>query len=184
MQRFLGFNNEQILLEALKRGDELAVEYWFKHYRQKLMVTAAAKLPSRFFAEEIVQETFINTLRSLNLFKGKSSLLTFMQSVMRHEIADFYRKRYAKKFIHTIPLSDFLLDQPRKDAHETAAMVKLVLKKMTARSKELLMKKYVDNRRVKELAAELGRTEKAIESDLFRARREFRLLWQELEVAR
>ena len=180
MKRFVGFSNEKILLAALKAADDLAVEYWFKNYRPKLLRIARQRLPDENISQEIVQETFINCLRSLVLFKGESSLLTWMQSVMRHEIADFYRKRYAKKFIRTIPLSEFLLDHEYKDAHETAAAVKQVLKRMAASSRELLMKKYVDQQRVKELAVELGKSEKAVESELFRARKEFRLLWSEL----
>jgi len=179
MQRFVGFNHEPVLINALKNGDELAVEYWFKKYRAPLMKLALLKLPTRQLAEEAVQETFVNCLRSLNLFKGESTLLTFMHSVLRHEIADYYRKTYAKKFIRTIPLSEFLLDHECKDAHETAELVGVVLKKMAAKSRELLMKKYVDNCRTKELAMELGQSEKAVESALFRARREFRLLWVE-----
>jgi RNA polymerase sigma-70 factor, ECF subfamily len=181
MKRFLGFTDERVLVEAIKNGHELAIEYWFKNYYKKLLNLALQKLPSHLVAEEIVQETFINCLRSINLFKGQSSLLTYMQSILRHEINDFYRKRYAKKFIQTIPLSEFLLEHEYKDAHETAQMVKLVLKKMADRSRELLMRKYVDQKRVKELAQELGRSEKAIESELFRARKEFRLLWLNID---
>ncbi len=181
MQRFLGFSNEQVLVEAIKNGHESAIEYWFKNYHQQLLKLAMQKLPNRSVAEEIVQETFINCLRNITVFKGDSSLLTYMQSILRHEINDFYRKRYAKKFIKTIPLSELLLDHEYKDAHETATLVKQVLKKMGSQSQELLMKKYVDKKRVKELAQELGRSEKAIESDLFRARKEFRLLWANLE---
>ena len=73
------------------------------------------------------------------------------------------------------------MDHEYKDAHETAILVKQVLKKMGSQSQELLMKKYVDKKRVKELAQEFGRSEKAIESELFRARKEFRLLWANLE---
>jgi len=181
MKRFVGFTNEQILVEAIKNGHELAIEYWFKNYYQKLYKLALQKLPSPSIAEEITQETFINCLRSITLFKGDSSLLTYMQSILRHEINDFYRKRYAKKFIQIIPLSEFLLDHEYKDAHETAEMVKLVLKKMTNQSRELLIKKYVDEKKIKELAEEWGRTEKAIESELFRARKEFRLLWADID---
>ncbi len=181
MKRFVGFTNEQILVEAIKNGHELAIEYWFKNYYQKLYKLALQKLPSPSIAEEITQETFINCLRSITLFKGDSSLLTYMQSILRHEINDFYRKRYAKKFIQIIPLSEFLLDHEYKDAHETAEMVKLVLKKMTSQSRELLIKKYVDEKKIKELAKEWGRTEKAIESELFRARKEFRLLWADID---
>jgi RNA polymerase sigma-70 factor (ECF subfamily) len=177
MKRFIGFTDERVLVEAIKNGHELAIEYWFKHYYKKLLTLALQKLPNSAVAEEIVQETFVNCLRAINLFKGNSSLLTYMQSILRHEINDFYRKRYAKKFIKTIPLSEVFLEHEFKDAHETAVMVKLVLKKMARRSRELLMQKYVDKKRVKDLARELGRTEKAIESELFRARKEFRLLW-------
>jgi DNA-directed RNA polymerase specialized sigma24 family protein len=105
-----------------------------------------------------------------------------MQSVLRHEIADYYRKRYAKKFIQTIPLSDFLLEQNYRDAASSAELVSLVLKRMVQKNRELLLKKYVDCKRVKEIALEMGNTVKAVESDLFRAREEFKSLWLELDL--
>ena len=180
-KRFVGFENESVLVEALKNANNLAVEYWFKKYRPKLKKIALCKAPNKEIAEELVQETFINCLKSLNLFKEKSSLETWMQTVMRHEIADFYRKRYAKKFIKTLPLTEFLLDKNFKNAEETADAVKRVLKKMASKNKNLLLEKYVDQKKVKEIASETGRSEKAIESDLFRARAEFKTLWLELE---
>jgi len=181
LNRFVGFDNETILVEALKKGDALAVEYWFKKYRAKLRQIAFLKVSSAQVANEIVQETFISCLQTLNLFQGKSSLLTWMQSVMRHEIADYYRKRYAKKFIQTIPLSDIFLEQNYKDAASSAEAVSVVLKQMLQKNRELLLKKYVDCKKVKEIALELGNSVKAVESDLFRARQEFKTLWLELE---
>ncbi len=182
LTRFVGFDNEKVLIEALKTGNELAVEYWFKKYRLKLKKIALGKISNPQQASEIVQETFINCLQTLNLFKGNSSLLTWMQSVLRHEIADYYRKRYAKKFIQTIPLSDFLLEQNYRDAASSAELVSLVLKRMVQKNRELLLKKYVDCKRVKEIALEMGNTVKAVESDLFRAREEFKTLWLELDL--
>ena len=182
-KRFVGFENEFVLIEALKNADSFAVEYWFKKYRPKLKKIALSKSPNKEIAEEIVQETFINCLKSLNLFKGKCSLETWMQTVMRHEISDFYRKRYAKKFIKTLPLTDFLLDKNFKNAEETADAVKRVLKEMASKNKDLLLEKYVDQKRIKEMAKESGRSEKAIESDLFRARAEFKALWLKFEGA-
>lgn len=182
LKRFVGFDNEQILVEALKSGNELAVEYWFNKYRLKLKKLALSKVPNSQVATEMVQETFVNCLQTLNLFKGNSSLLTWMQSVMRHEIADYYRKRYAKKFIQTIPLSDFLLEQNYKDAASSAESVSLVLKRMVKKNRELLLKKYVDCKKVKEIAIEMGNSTKAVESDLFRAREEFKALWLKLDL--
>ena len=182
LSRFVGFDNESILVEALKSGNGLAVEYWFKKYRSKLKKIANSKIDNSAVASEIVQETFISCLQTLNLFKGESSLLTWMQSVMRHEIADFYRKKYAKKFIKTIPLSDLLLEQNYKNAEDSAELVSVVLKKMLKKNRELLLKKYVDCKRVKDIAFETGVSSKSVESDLFRARQEFRTLWLKLEA--
>lgn len=179
--RFVGFENELILIEALKNGDDLAVEYWFKKYRPVLNKAVLSKVSDSSVVMEIVQETFINCLQTLNLFKGRSSLLTWMQSIMRHEIADYYRKRYAKKFIQTIPLSDFLLEQNYKDAASSAELVTVVLKRMVKKNRELLLRKYVDCKRVKDIALEMGDSVKAVESDLFRARQEFKSLWLELD---
>jgi RNA polymerase sigma-70 factor (ECF subfamily) len=180
-QKFAGFENEFILVESLKRGKAVAVEFWYKKYFQRLKRVALMKLPSEMVAQEIVQDTFIHCLQSLNLFQNTSSLLTWMQAVLRHEIADFYRKRYAKKFIQTLPLTDMLLDKNHGDAEETAEKVKMVLKQMLGGNKELLMSKYVDRKAVKEIALERGKTAKAVESELFRARQEFRRLWEALE---
>ncbi len=181
LTRFVGFNQEEVLIEALKNGNELAVEYWFKKYRPQLRKIALSKVPNQSVAAEIVQETFISCLQTLNLFKGKSSLLTWMQSVMRHEVADYYRKQYAKKFIQTIPLSDFLFEQNYKDAASSAELVTLVLKRMVKKNRELLLKKYVDCQKVKDIALEMNVTIKSVESDLFRARKEFKALWLKLE---
>lgn len=179
--RFSGFENEQVLIAGLRRADSLAVEFWYKQYFSRLYQYARSKVATEVVAQEIVQDTFINCLQSLNIFQENSSLLTWMFSILRHEIADFYRKRYAKKFIQTIPLSEFLLEKDYVDAEETAAKVKAVLRQMLDDNKELLLKKYVDKKAVKEIAVEKGRSEKAIESELFRARKTFRKLWQELE---
>jgi len=43
--------------------------------------------------------------------------------------------------------------------------------------RELLLLKYIDKMRVKEISILLDRTVKSIESDLFRAREEFRVIY-------
>jgi DNA-directed RNA polymerase specialized sigma24 family protein len=48
---------------------------------------------------------------------------------------------------------------------------------MKKKYSDLLRDKYIEGKKVAVIAAEKGRTVKAIESDLFRAREEFRVLW-------
>lgn len=173
---------EQQLVELLKLGDEAAVDYWFDQYKSKVFAFIATKIDSTFDTEELTQQTFLQCLKSLPLYRGEASLSTWMISVARHEVADYYRKKYAKKALQTLPLSQWLLSEPIKDAQEISARVLGVLEKMSESSKELLLKKYVDDMKVSEIATELQTTAKAIESQLFRARNEFRLLMLQEDV--
>ena len=171
------FKSEKDLIEALRKGNEQATKYWFKHFYKRLFAIAIRKVRSEEDAKEITQETFINCLRNLHLFRDKAKLSTWMTSILYHEIADYYRKLYAKKAIKILPLGDFLLSLPISDSHEISAKVRLILSKMIKEKRELLLLKYVDNKKVKEIAKKMNRSVKSIESDLFRARIEFRKLY-------
>jgi len=170
---------EAQLVELLKLGDEAAVDHWYERYEPALKQFMLSKVPAVFDAEELTQQTFLQCLKSLSLFRGTASLQTWMLSVARHEVADFYRKLYAKKALQTLPLTQWFLSEPIPDSQEVSQKVLSVLAEMSAASKELLLKKYVDGQKVAEIAAELETTVKSVESQLFRARNEFKLLYEE-----
>lgn len=177
MSRFI----DQSFIKLLKNGDAVTVRLWFKEFYPILFKTTLTKINKKEDAEEIVQDTFINCLKNLHLFKAKSSLKTWMISILYHEIADYYRKKYAKKAIKTIPLGDFLLSHKFLDSHDISYQVKLVLAKMLKNKVELLYLKYVDKLKVKQIADIFGKSVKSIESELFRARQEFKFFYNSLE---
>jgi RNA polymerase sigma-70 factor (ECF subfamily) len=169
--------DEKELIFQLKKGEEQAVKTWFNTYSSRLLNIIQTKVSNKKDAEEIVQQTFLNCLKHLPLFLGNSSIWTWMNSISRHEVADYFRKKYAKKTIQTIPLSDLLPLNQISDSDEVSQKVKEVLARMKTYYKELLMLKYADGKKVIEIAKELSKSEKSIESDLFRARKEFKELW-------
>lgn len=176
--------HEVELVKQLKMGEPKAVKLWFNTYYPRLFSLVQKKVSLYQDAEEITQQTFLNSLKQLPLFMGKSELFTWMVSIAKHEIADYFRKKYAKKAIRTIPLSELFLSDTVDDSSEVAQKVAAVLKELSKRSHtlqhdycELLLLKYADGKKVKEIARQLGRSVKSIESDLFRARNEFKELW-------
>lgn len=176
------FDDEQELLERLRAGDEQVVSQWYKAYHDRLYQVVVNRVSNHQDAEEVVGQIFMNCLRHLNLFRGEASIWTWMWSIARHEIADYHRKRYAKKALRTIPLTEFLLKEAQEtwgveDAHQLSVRVKDVLKRLTGYQQELLLLKYVDRKTVKKIASDFGKTVKAIESELFRARNRFRECW-------
>ncbi len=168
--------DEHTLVEQIKRGDNAAVRGWFADYYREIRRFIAQKLSTDPDIEELTQETFIQCLKNIQLFNGDASLLTWMKSVARHEIADYYRKKYAKRAIQTLALSH-LIAETVSDAHDVSEKVKNTLNTMRIDYQELLLLKYVDGKTVKAIAAELDKTVKAVEADLFRARQDFKELY-------
>jgi RNA polymerase sigma-70 factor (ECF subfamily) len=165
------------LLTRLRGGDAQAVQMWYQKYYTKLFHWISTKIGNANDAEELTQDTFLSCLKHLPLFRGESGIWTWVARIAQHEVADYYRKRYAKKFMHLFPLSDLLEKEELHDAHEISQKVKHVLSDMTHENREVLLMKYVDRKKVRQIAAELGKTVKSVESILFRARLEFRELY-------
>lgn len=165
---------DQQILALLRLGDPEAVAYWLQNYEQRMLRFVATKVSVKQDAQELVQDIFMSCLRHLPLYRGEATIWTWMVSVARHEIADYYRKKYAKKALQLLPLSEFLLSVKVGDAHDVAEQVGVVLSRMSTRSRELLLEKYVDGKAVATIAREQDKTEKAIEAQLYRARNEFR----------
>lgn len=165
------------LLTRLKAGDSTAVREWYIEYFPRLLHLLSTRISLEKDAEEVAHDTFLSCLKHLPLFRGESSIWTWMVRIAHHEVADYYRKHYAKKFIHALPLSEFLGIDSVADAHEVSQLVKEILLKMTQESREILQMKYIDKKQVKDIAKEMGKTVKSVESILFRARTEFREMY-------
>jgi len=174
MQRF---DSDTQLLIDLKHGQPEAVKVWFKKYSRPLHQLLVQKITNTQDLEELVQDTFISCLKHLPLFRGESSIWTWMCRVSQHEVADYYRRKYAKRVIKTLPVTEVGELMTIESSYEISQKVKAVLQKMSHSSRELLQRKYIDKQKMKVLAVDLDRSVKAVESALFRARAEFRQLY-------
>ena len=171
-------NQDQQLVASIIDGDKRAIREWYQSHSAYLTMVAGQRISNYKDVEEVVQQTFINCLKNIQCFKGRSKLRTWMLSILHHEIADYYRKKYAKKALNTVPLIDELTIKQVKGSQETAQIVKSVLSKMAKKRQELLKLKYIDKKRVKDIAKSLGASVKAIESEIYRARMEFKELYK------
>lgn len=174
--------SDSALVTDLKLGIAEAVTIWYKEYHPVLFKFVQTKITPLHDCEEVVRDTFVSCLRQLPLFKGNSSLKTWMIQICKHEVADYYRRHYAKKFIKAIPLSPYILAETH-NIHESSQYVVDILKHMKNEYKELLMLKYVDKISVKDIATQMHRSMKSVESDLFRARKEFKSLYDTMNLS-
>lgn len=167
------------LIERLKRGDKSAIREWYLIYSVKLRNFFIPKVRTSHDVDELIHDTFLSCLKSLPLFRGEAGFYGWMLSIARHELADYYRKLYAKRVISALPLGEKLLAA----ANETSAhheRVVEVLSKLPVSVSELLALKYVDNLSVEHIALELALSPHAVQGRLYRARNVFKKLFKEL----
>jgi RNA polymerase sigma-70 factor (ECF subfamily) len=77
-----GAEDEGRLIEALRRGDEDAFMALVERYHRRLVRLAQAYVPSRAVAEEVAQETWLGVLKGIGQFEGRSSLKTWIYSIL------------------------------------------------------------------------------------------------------
>jgi RNA polymerase sigma-70 factor (TIGR02943 family) len=65
---------------------------WITDYSDELYGYAMSKTSKPDLAEDLVQETFLAALKSLGNFKGLSSERTWLFTILKFKIADYYRK--------------------------------------------------------------------------------------------
>lgn len=171
---------EKKLVDLVLEGDTKAVRKLYHLVEKRLRVFFAEKTQSNEDAEELLQDTFLHFLDALPLFRFQSRLMTFVTGIARHELMDYWRKKYAKRMIRTVgcleemanSISDRLVVSEAMNAALDSAYGQL--KPIQAR---LLRWKYEENLSVKEIAEMLGWSIKAVEAQLYRSRKAFQKVY-------
>jgi RNA polymerase sigma-70 factor, ECF subfamily len=107
--------DDRRLVAALRAGDETAFAELVDSYGPALLRLALAHVPSRAVAEEVVQETWLAVLRGIDRFEGRSSLRTWITSILLNTA----RKR-GERERRTLPIS--FLRRRREDGRSEPAV--------------------------------------------------------------
>jgi RNA polymerase sigma-70 factor (ECF subfamily) len=150
--------------------------YEFAHYRIG---------GDRAAVEDVVQETFLVALESLRTFDGRSTLHTWLCGIAKNKIRSARRKRRPMALedaldeasgdidailarVSSEPLPEWVIEK-----RETKDLVGATLSSLPPEYRRALVEKYVEGRSVAEIALQGGKSEKATESTLTRARLAF-----------
>lgn len=178
---------ERELVSDLLQGSEEALREFYKTYSPRLSAFIRIKVSSSEDAEEILQDTLLSALDSLALFSERASFFSWLCSIARHEIADYYRKQKIKSIVFSrLPfIEGFVSRALEPDAammrREYERRVKQTLELILPHYREILELKYMDGLSVREIAGKLGMSFKACESALTRARRAFEVAYEEIQ---
>src|SRR5215212_269744 len=77
--------SEAALLDSLRAGDEAAFEGLVARHYATMLAAATTYVKRRATAEEVVQETWLGVIQGLDRFEGRSSLKTWILSILVHK---------------------------------------------------------------------------------------------------
>ena len=178
--------SDQALVAKILNGDEAAFRLFFKAYFPRLFRFALYRLNGDAdLAEDVAQTTLTKALDNLSGYRGEAALLSWMCTICRNEISAVVKR---ESRIPTLLVDDdvsvraaleSLIDPGNSPdslvgTSELARLIKVTLDSLPIDYADALEWKYVDGLSVAEIGDRLGRSRKAAESLLDRAREAFR----------
>jgi RNA polymerase sigma-70 factor, ECF subfamily len=170
--------DERILRDAVLRGDEAAWRVLCDRYFDAIHAYVHWKgrqTPER--TEEIVQECWMIAVRAIRKYDpARSTFGTWLRGIANNVLRNELRKLGREVVVGWDEATD-REPSAKAPASEPGEAVAGVLRALPPDYREVLTAKYCDGLAVTEIAAESGRTPKAVESLLTRAREAFRREW-------
>ncbi len=177
------------LVGRLLRGERTAFDAFFNEYYPKLYRFAKRRLlRDTAAAEDIAQATMCRALESLRGYRGEAALMTWLCTICRREMsARWEESRHWNPVPHLAEddpavraaleslLSSEQADPLRAaDREQVRESIFAALDYLPAPYGDILEWKYLRDMSMGEIAGRLGRSPKAVESLLTRAREAFR----------
>ena len=156
---------------AAQAGDPDAFGRLVVEYQRAAYGHAFALLGHRELARDAVQDSFLAAFRTLQRLDAKRPFFPWFYVILRNRCFSMLRSQRA-----TQPLDDTCVAVSKQSSDEKTMAVRHGLSRLSAEDREILILKYIDGRRYREIADMLGIPVGTVTSRLHTARR--RLLEQ------
>jgi RNA polymerase sigma-70 factor (ECF subfamily) len=183
MQNRLATEDQRLVAAVQGKDRKATAEFVSRHADAIYRYVYSRLVPCADQVEDLVQSVFLAAWENLGEYRGASSLESWLMGIARHKVEDYYRACLREpeplegteeepSFGTLRPVFDELLDRElaRKKTWQ-------VLARLPEKYRVVLLWRYWDTCSAREMATRTGKTEKAIERLLARARNEFRWMW-------
>ena len=178
-----GVNDDVALVTAVLQRDRKATAEFVNTYTDAVYSFIRRRLsPRHDLVDDLVQEVFIAAWENLNSFRGTSPLRAWLLGIARHKVEDYYRRLFQAAqpldpaVAEEMPATELDIEAIA-DRERTAQRAHQVLEELPEHYSVALQWRYWERRKAREMAEATGRSEKAIERLLARAREQFRRRW-------
>jgi RNA polymerase sigma-70 factor (family 1) len=143
MQKVINkFEEDKVLIQYLKKGDEQAYTHLTDKYHHLLCVFANSLVRNNFQSEDIVQNVLLNIWTKRTYLNEDINIKNFLLRSVKNEFIDQYRKNKSTLAIEKIHIKalDFVMDENEHEATEhMIKILKLEIQKLPPKCKEIFI---------------------------------------------
>ena len=159
------FTDERLLIEAAQRDPAAFAELYEQNF-DRVYAFISRRARDRDEAEDLTAETFHQALRSINRFEWRGApFVAWLLGIAAKVIADRWQ--------HIARDSEVQVDEQElsgpSDGIEQHALLAKLVDVLPADQKLVMVRRFLEQRSVREIAQEMGRSEGAIRQLQFRA---------------
>ena len=168
------------LLEGIRRSSEEDFTVLYERYFQRVYSFAYTRLRNHADAEEVAQETFTAVFRSIDAYRGQSSLLSWIYGIAKNTVNNHLRRAKA----HDVRLEraqqdlsrsagslDTCTPEERLRLQRCSDSVGRQLSSIASWQAEVFVLRHVENLSISEIARRTSRSNDAVRSSLYRVKR-------------
>jgi len=170
--------SDELLVEQICKGHPELFDLLYDRFFSRVYRFVDRRLPSREDTEETVQEVFFSVFSSLTSYRGDAPFGAWVFGLTRHTLAS----RFKRKRAETVPLAeedDAAAPWSREaDPHQAyelterlGRMQQAIQKDLSPEQWQLFRLHHLENQSIQEIAGGLAKSEDAIKSHLYRARK-------------
>ena len=178
-------SDRDLVADVLRKDRKATAEFVARYADHVYSYVRRRLIPRADLVEDLVQEVFLAAWENLEKFRGESALRTWLLGIARHKVEDHYRKRLRElqlageeESLESEPVSNHDLEQAIAE-RRAGELTREVLSILPEAYSVVLLWRYWEHRSLRDIAAQTGRTEKAIERLLAHARQQFKKRWYE-----
>lgn len=169
--------DEVIIEKYLASQKGVYFDILYKRYSSKVYAKCISMLKDETAAQDAVQDIFMKVLTSLSKFSGKSKFSSWLFSISYNYCIDIIRKSKKNKSVSIEKLVDVKDEGTDIEDHmvmETKyEQLKIIIEELPIKDKAILLMKYLDGMSIREIGANMNKSESAIKMQIKRAKQKF-----------
>jgi RNA polymerase sigma-70 factor, ECF subfamily len=173
--------NDEQLIAAIKAGELGAaqdlVQDLLDSYGDRLLRSAFLLCGNETEAQDFVQETFLQAMRSVHRFQGRSTVYTWLHAILLNLIRHHRRGQKRLVYDETLIDQEVAEENPSQlDAGTASSALRTALQQLSSAHREVVVLRYYENMKIHEIATHLGISAGTVKSRLHYAIQELQKL--------